>query len=135
MRKVTPRRLTARQLEIKQAFTDGRLHLLIDEPRPRGTVQIAFVGSRHIPHVGGGGEPVMIRHIHVMSKPAGCEIRGFIIANDGKLRLTLPCHAAAWNGSATELDEAVMMRVIGAVSVEPYAIDDEGTARPGDVNA
>lgn len=102
---------------IEAAFADGRLRLLIDEPRSRQHFASMFVGEK----VARGEQ---LRVIHVLSRPAGGEIRGYVLTDDDVLRLRLPEYAGAWPA----LDAAVSSRV-GARSVAPYAVDQSGSAR------
>lgn len=105
--------------EVIEAFEAGRIYVTIDKPRPMSRGLGMFVGDRAIPD----GEP--IRFVHVMSKPAGGEIRGYVLTRDGELRLRLPCYSGRWEA----MDLAVLARVDGARTVTPYAVSDAGVAR------
>ena len=102
--------------EIEEAFNDGRLSLIIDKPiRPSHLG--AYVGEREQT----AREFQEVTIIHVMSRAAGGECRGFLIGNDGALRLRLPCHVE-W----PELDAAVLKRVPGALFVASYSLTAGG---------
>lgn len=85
--------------EMESAFADGRVWLIVDEPRPYGRHSSAIEGP--CPH---WDEPV--RWVHVMSRPAGGEIRGYALV-EGELRLRLPNYSGDW----PEMDAAVRARV------------------------
>ncbi len=104
---------------VAEAFRDGRVYLQIDPPRPLGGRAAAFVGDRAI------APTATIRLVHVMSKPAGGEIHGYVLTEDGALRLRLPCYTGPW----PEMDAEVLARVPGARSVAPYAPGAGGVVR------
>lgn len=107
--------------QIEAAFTEGDLYLLIDKPRPHGgRLFSAFVGDREVTD----GTPLVL--VHVMSKPARGEIRGYIMTPDGALRLRLPEYTGHWPA----LDAAVLARVPGAKAVAPYTPATDGAVRP-----
>lgn len=87
---------------VEAAFADGSFRLLVDA-----------LASRDCGYVGRTIKDDKVRVVHVLSKHAGGEIRGYVITDDGVLRLRLPCYTGAWPA----LDEAVRSRV-GAASVE-----------------
>lgn len=87
--------------EVEDAFADGRLSLL-QYPVRRAGHGFAYVG-RQI-------EDDEATTVHVMSKPAGGEIRGYMRMPDRSLRLRLPCYTGDW----PEMDEAVRRRVDAA---------------------
>lgn len=105
---------------VTEAFKAGRIYVEIDPPRPLGGRAAAFVGDRVVDvH-----EPVRI--VHVMSKPAGGEIRGYVLTvADGQLRLRLPCYTGRWD----EMDAEVLARVPGARAVTAYDVDHAGVVR------
>lgn len=84
--------------DIEEAFTAGRLYLIIDEK----SVSDPY-GVRH-------------RFVHVMSKAAGGEVHGYEILDGGALRVRRPAYA--WGG-CEEMDSAVLSRVPGATEVRP----------------
>lgn len=84
--------------DIEAAFDDGRLYTLVDESRRIG--HSSFVGSHEFKWDDSG---VIV---HVISKPSGGEIRGYVRIN-GELRLRLPCTPIDW----PELDEVVSRRL------------------------
>lgn len=51
----------------------------------------------------------LVRVVHVMSKPAGGEIRGYVLDAQGGLRLRLPAYAGDW----PELDRAIVESLAG----------------------
>lgn len=87
--------------EVEQAFVDGRLYLLVDDERNLNP-HLLFVD----PPKKWDGRGALV---HVISKPAGGEIRGFILI-DGRLHMRLPNYAGAW----PELDAAVSRRMLNA---------------------
>lgn len=50
--------------------------------------------------------------VHVMSRPAGGEIRGYVLY-DGQLRLRLPCYTGAW----PEMDR-VVAEAVGVTEIQ-----------------
>ena len=68
---------------VEDAFADGRLFLIFDDPKPYRD-----------------------RFVHVMSRPAGGEIRGYIFDGDNRLRIRQPNYHGHW----PELDLAVAKR-------------------------
>ena len=99
--------------DVEAAFLDGRLSLLIDGPTKEPMWRFNYAG--------GHGSQAEGRLVHVMSRPAGGEIRGYVLTSDGVLRLRMPCYSGRW----PEMDEAVRVRVgastvfIGEASDEP----------------
>ncbi|MGE0444537.1 MAG: hypothetical protein AB7P99_04860 [Vicinamibacterales bacterium] len=86
--------------EVDAAFADGRLYLIVD-------AQVKDVGWRCFYE---GQQPGVYETgsiVHVMSKPAGGEIRGYLLI-DGRLHLRLPSYTGDW----PEMDAAVAQRVI-----------------------
>lgn len=63
------------------------------------------------------------RCVHVISKRAGGEIRGYALLDDGRLIIRIPSYTGAWH----ELDQLVE-RIVGA-RVEPYPVSPCGTVR------
>ena len=99
---------------VEQAIADGHLSIVVDPERRLGNY--GFVGDRNY------GPEIPIRVVHVMSRPAGGEIRGYVLV-DGELRLRIPCYTGHW----PEMDAAVS-RHIGA-SVAPYECSAGGAVR------
>lgn len=95
--------------DVEDAFADGRLFVVVDPPRPHGNRSAAFAGCNGIKY------DAPIRFVHVVSKPAGGEIRGYVLTEDGVLRGRVPCYTGDW----PEIDAAVLARVAGARSVLP----------------
>lgn len=88
--------------EVEAAFADGRLSVIVDPARSLQPY-LSFVGSP--PKWDGHGALV-----HVVSRPAGGEIRGYILIGNS-LHLRLPSYAGDW----PELDAAVARRLGKAV--------------------
>jgi len=84
--------------DVDEAFSDGRLSLLVLPVRRAG--QYYAYEGRTLDHD-------EAHTVHVMSKPAGGEIRGYMLMPDGSLRLRLPNYTGAW----PEMDAAVERRV------------------------
>jgi hypothetical protein len=90
--------------EVEAAFMAGRVRLVIDKPRPMTSREIGFAGDglktlRSLNHT--------LTIVHVMSKPAGGEIRGYVIVDNEKtLRVRTPNYTGRW----PDLDAAVMAR-------------------------
>lgn len=85
--------------EVKAAFEDGRLRVEVDEPVSVGNYTSAVAG--------GGLEPGgKVTWVHVISKPAGGEIRGYAKIGD-ELRLRLPAYPMHWD----EVDAEVCRRL------------------------
>lgn len=84
--------------EVEVAFLDGRLSLLTFPVRRAG--QCLHYEGRAIDHD-------EARTVHVMSAPAGGEIRGYVLMPDGSLHLRLPCYSGEW----PEMDAAVRSRL------------------------
>jgi len=95
--------------EVEDAFGNGHLYLLIDEPKPLAYLQLWFSGDRSYKR----GPDEKYRLVHVISKPAGGEIRGYVMTGDGSLRMVGPNYRGDW----PELDAAVLKRT-GAKRVE-----------------
>ena len=99
--------------DVEAAFLDGRLSLLIDRPTKEPMWRYNYAGGDQSQAEG--------RLVHVLSRPAGGEIRGYVLTSDGVLRLRMPCYSGRW----PEMDEAVRVRVgastvfIGEASDEP----------------
>ena len=85
-----------------EAFEDGRFYLLTHEHRYHSGFA-GHVRARH--YVQSQGETC--RTVHVMSKPAGGEIRGYIQIGHGALLLRTPASPLDW----PELDEQVSRRM------------------------
>ena len=85
------------------------------EPQPvmDGGWHANFVGCRAMV-----GEKV--RGVHVMSRHAGGEIRGYVLDADGGLRLRGPCYTGRWES----MDEEVAA-ILGA-RVVPYVVFSGG---------
>lgn len=96
---------------VDAAFGDGRLYLTIDEAMALGRALGRgwnFAGDAK-------ADPAdLVRVVHVMSRPSGGEIRGYVLL-DGALRQRGPCHHGSW----PVLDAAVLARVPGASRVVP----------------
>lgn len=95
------------------AFKDGRFYLLTHEHRYHSGFA-GHVRARH--YVQSQGETC--RTVHVVSKPAGCEIRGYIQVGDGALLLRTPAYPPDW----PELDEQVS-RLMGLPVVVSEGLD------------
>lgn len=86
---------------IEAAFRDGRLRVEVDE-------HVTPYGGRMLTPIAGEetlGNGAAMRFVHVMSKPAGGEIRGYALVH-GALRVT-----GANPMSAPEMDRAVARRL------------------------
>lgn len=96
--------------EVARAFADGRLRVEVDAPRTAAWLgHSQFVGCNGIaPHE-------EVRLVHVISRTAGGEVRGYVIAR-GTLRLRGPAYAGDW----PEMDAAVV-RATG-VPLEPFVM-------------
>lgn len=87
---------------VSDAFEDGRFYLLTKE----ATYHSGFAGHVRAPHyVQAAGEPC--RTVHVVSRPAGGEIRGYIQISEGALLLRTPAYPLDW----PELDEQMSVRM------------------------
>lgn len=86
------------QSEVETAFSDGRLSILVDEERNLNP-HLSFVACP--PKWDGRGALV-----HVISKPAGGEIRGYVRIGN-VIHLRLPNYAGEW----PDLDAAVEKRL------------------------
>lgn len=95
---------------VAAAFADGRLSLVVDDAMPLGRA----LGGRGWNFAGDAkaDSADIARVVHVMSKPAGGEIRGYVLI-DGALRQRGPCYAGPW----PVLDAEVLKRVPGASRV------------------
>lgn len=96
---------------VAAAFSDGRLHLIVDEAMPLGRALgrgWSFAGDAK------ADASDAARVVHVMSRASGGEIRGYVLI-DGALRQRGPCHSGPW----PVLDAAVLARVPGASRVVP----------------
>lgn len=96
--------------DVEAAFADGRLYLVIDPPRPLDAWRLSFVGADGYRR---GGVAETMRLVHVISRPAHGECIGYVLTEDGALRLRLPNYAGEW----PEMDAAVLARVDGAQKV------------------
>lgn len=83
---------------VEAAFEDGRIFIQVDEERTLHPY-LSFV-DRPAKWNGKGAL------VHVISKPAGGEIRGYVLI-DGRLHMRLPNYAGDW----PELDAAVTRRL------------------------
>jgi hypothetical protein len=99
---------------IEAAFADGRFYLQVDAPSDGDRIG-GYIGQQLRDRV---------RVVHVISKPAGGEIRGYVVTEDRALRLRTPCYSGHWPA----LDEAVRTRT-GAGSIAPYTVSDGGAVR------
>ena len=99
---------------VDAAFADGRLSLIVDDATTLGRA----LGGRGWNFAGDSDADSAdtARVVHVMSKSAGGEIRGYVLI-DGVLRQRGPCHSGPW----PVLDAAVLARVDGALRVESLA--------------
>jgi hypothetical protein len=88
--------------EVAEAFADGRLSLIVDKPQDYHHRLSMFAGSQSY-----SGE---IRWVHVMSRPAGGEIRGYALLESGDLRLRLPDYTGHW----PEMDAAARAAIAKA---------------------
>lgn len=109
--------------DVEQAFAEGRLYLKIDPEK------------RHSPHLSFVNRPTRWDGIgaivHVISRPAGGEIRGYVLIN-GALYLRLPNYAGDW----PELDAAVARRIsakgcgFGVDGADCYACETSKAVKP-----
>lgn len=76
--------------DIAAAFQDGRMYLIVDKP-------VRSCGYRDSMVAGGeAADPDgNVTWVHVISKPAGVEMRGYARVGD-ELRLRLPAHPVEW---------------------------------------
>lgn len=90
--------------DVAAAFADGRLWLIIDEPRPmHPNREIAFEGD-----VGLRSANHRLTIVHVMSKPAGGEIRGYVLVDDETdLRVRRPNYTGDWLEMDAEVRAAI----------------------------
>lgn len=93
--------------DVERAFADG---LLLVEVDARVSGRCPWTGLDQ-------------RCVHVISKRAGGEIRGYALLDDGRLIIRVPSYTGAWY----ELDRLVE-RIVGA-RVEPYPVSPCGTVR------
>jgi len=91
--------------DVESAFTDGRLSIVVDDER---TLQwhLSFVARPEKWDCRGS-------IVHVVSKPAGGEIRGYVLIN-GTLHMRLPNYEGDW----PELDAAVERRLGARIAKE-----------------
>lgn len=95
--------MQAIQNEVEAAFADGRLYLILGEVQPLTRLTADFVGADSYGVKAAG----KLRWVHVISKPAGGEIRGYaIVEGENVLRIRLPNYRGDW----PELDNAVQER-------------------------
>jgi len=95
--------------EIETAFSDGRLSVVLDDRISEGTSVFTsnFLGRDEVkPSLVEGKPTLPLRWVHVMSKPAKGEIRGYALVN-GKLHVRLPDYVGPW----PELDQAVATKL------------------------
>lgn len=85
--------------DVESAFADGRLSIIVDDERTLDPRRSSFV-ARPVKWDGHGA------FVHVMSSPAGGEIRGYVLIK-GALHLRLPNYAGEW----PELNTAVERRL------------------------
>lgn len=90
--------------EVREAFAEGTLRVEVDAPVGAGNLTSHVAGGLEL-----GGQ---VTWVHVLSKPAGGEIRGYAKVGD-VLRLRLPAYPVHW----TELDAEVCER-LGCVRVQ-----------------
>lgn len=93
--------------DVAVAFARGRLFVEVDPPR-KNRWMADFVGKDTF------DSDADLRIVHVVSGPAGGEIRGYVLTEDGALRLRLPAYPHAW----PELDTEVLRRVDEANRLE-----------------
>jgi hypothetical protein len=94
-------------MRVEFDFQGTPLYLLVDDPRPVGSRSVAFVGDGKL-------HPQMpVQFVHVISPPAGGEIRGYVWVSES-LRLRSPCYSGEW----LDMDAAVS-KALG-VPVSPY---------------
>lgn len=87
---------------------DG-VYLLVDAAfaAPQCVARIGmFVGIRDV-HEGD-----RLSYVHIISKHAGGEIRGYVI-HAGRLKLRLPCYTAEWPEMDRAVSEALGLPVVG----------------------
>lgn len=106
--------------DVTEAIQAGRVYVVTGKPRPMSRDLGGFIGEHGVAY----GD--LIRFVHVVSKPAGGEIRGYVLTADGRLRLRLPCRSGRWDA----MDRAVLAQVDGARSIAPYEVGDDGVVRP-----
>lgn len=104
---------------VKDAFDAGRVYLVVDKPQPQHRGLGSYIGDGTI------ADGTKIQFVHVISRPAHGEIRGYVLTPDGQLRLRLPCYSGEW----AAMDEAVLARVEGANAIAPYVADATGAVR------
>lgn len=92
----------------------GQLRVEVDEGRPAGYFNTAYVGERS------ALRDMPARLVHVINPAVGGEIRGYLLIA-GKLHLRLPSYTGLWPA----MDAAIAKRCDGAFVV-PYAIDAGG---------
>lgn len=91
--------------DVEAAFADGRVSLIVDPPVIYSSRMSMFEGSIKLRDL----DEHRIRWVHVMSKPAGGEIRGYALIGS-ELRVRLPNYAGPW----PEMDAAVAARIAKA---------------------
>lgn len=90
---------------VREAFDLGLLFVEVDEPRPMTRHTAGFAGDGQL-------REAKIRFVHVISKPAKGEIRGYVLVESEKtLRVRTPNYLGRW----PELDVEVQ-RLTGATS-------------------
>jgi len=115
-----PAPVAAADNDVESAYAIGRLVIEVDEPCKAASTNTYFVGHRQI------HDHEEIRIVHVVSRTAGGEVRGYVIAR-GTLRLRGPAYAGVWS----EMD-ALVARVTGA-QLEPYVMRKDMPSMPGEV--
>ncbi|MBZ4398657.1 hypothetical protein [Myxococcus sp. AS-1-15] len=87
--------------EVRDAFADGFMYVLVSRPERSAGHRDSMVCGGNAADASG-----MVRWVHVMSKPAGGEVRGYALVGD-ELRLRLPAHPESW----PEVDAEVCKRL------------------------
>lgn len=95
---------------------DPNLHILVSEPKSRW--KLGASSRWHSPGLPGvsSDDEDSLRTVHLMSKPAGGEIRGHWLVN-GCLWLRSPCYTGIWE----QIDNLVSETV--SAPVAPYEMD------------
>lgn len=93
--------------EVERALADGDLFVEVDAK-----------SCGYCPWTG-----LVMRRVHVISKRAGGEIRGYSLLEDGRLIIGTPCYTGEW----PEMD-ALVERIVGD-RVEPYPVSPCGAVR------
>ena len=91
----------------RDAFDSGALYLLISEGRYSPNWS-GHVGAGQ--HAKSSGAPC--RTIHVMSRPAGGEIRGYISIDGSPLYLRTPASPLEWNALDLEVSRRLGLPVV-----------------------